>query len=166
MTRPLYIVSGVHAALLEAATDGVDELEVERALEALDVAGLELADRVGGIVVGLEAIDADVERLRAEEKRLAERRRSLEKRAARIREYVAGCIDASGAGRVRTPTHTVSVASGPETVEVLDQAAVPDACCVFERTPSKSQIMTEYRRTGIVPAGCAINAGRRSLRIK
>ena len=63
MTRPLYIVSGTHAALLEAATEGVDELEVERALEALDVAGLELAERVGGIVVGLEAIDADVERL-------------------------------------------------------------------------------------------------------
>ena len=166
MSRPLYVVSGVHAALLEAATDGVDELEVERALEALDVAGLELAERVDGIVVGLEAIDADVERLRTEEKRLAEHRRSLEKRGARIREYVASCIDASGAKKVRTATHTVSVASGPETVEVLDGAAVPDACCVFERTPSKSSIMQEYRRTGIVPAGCAINAGRRSLRIK
>ena len=30
MSRPLYIVSGTHAALLEAATEGVDELEVTR----------------------------------------------------------------------------------------------------------------------------------------
>lgn len=163
---PLYQLSAAHAALLEAAHEAVDDAELGVAIEALDASEMALAERVGGVAVALEAMAADIDRMRAEERRLAERRRLLEARVGRIRDHVAACLEAAGAKSVRTATHTISIGTGPETVEVFDAAAVPDACCVFERTPSKSAIMQEYRRTGIVPAGVAINAGRRVLRVK
>ena len=165
MTRlPLYQLSAQHGALLEAM-EGEDEVTVEAALHALASTNMELAERMTGLVAMLDAMRADADYIRDEEKRLAERRRALQSKTDRIREHAVQCMELAGMKRLRTKTHTIALIEGAESVEVDDVAQVPDEHVRLERIASKTSIMAEYKSLGIIPAGVRIKRGNRYLKI-
>lgn len=164
MRLPLYQLSAQHGALLEAM-EGDDDAAAAAAFHDLAAANMELGERMRGLVAMLESMRADADEIRAEEKRLAERRRALQAKADRIREHSVQCMDLAKMRKITTATHTISVVEGVDSVEIEDVDQVPDEHVRLERIASKTSIMAEYKRTGLVPAGCRIKSGTRYLKI-
>jgi len=161
---PLYHLSAQHGALLEAM-EGDDDAAASAAFHDLAATNMELGERMRGLVAMLESMRADADEIRAEEKRLAERRRALQAKTDRIREHSIACMDLAKMRKITTATHTIVVVEGVEAVELEDVAQVADEHVRLERIPSKVSLMAEYKRTGVVPAGVRIRPGTRYLKI-
>lgn len=151
MTR-LYELTGAWADLQEAAENGEDVGDALAAIgDAIEVKG----ERCFAI---LRNLDSDAAVLRAEEDRIAARRRSLEGQAKRLREYVRDSMDAAGVRRIKGPTATLTVSDGPESVEVDDVGAVPPEYVTRTVTTkaNKAKIKSAYKADGECVPGTRI----------
>lgn len=135
-------------------------------VEALDVALADVEERIeakgAGIAIVLASLDADAAALGAEEKRLAARRKTLERNAEHLREYVRHHMEARGISRIKAGTFAITLSAGPERVVIEDASRVPEE---FLRRaapePSKSAILAAYKRDGECVAGTRIERGTR-----
>jgi hypothetical protein len=162
-TMRLYELTGEWAALQSAIDDGEGEADVLARVEAAEVA---IEAKAAGVLAVLRGLDAEAEACRAEEKRLAERRRAREAAAERLRDYVRGCMEAAGIERVTTPLGSLLLQKSPARVEVLDEAAVPAEFTRIKREVDKKAVLARWRDEGLVPDGCAIHDGERHLRVR
>lgn len=117
------------SAALEAAIEGgytVDEETGEIAFSPDDVERLaQMRDeKLEACGLYIKNAESEAKAIRDEEKALAERRRSLERKAERLREYVLGDLLAHG-GEVDTPRVHMKPARKPASVEVLDETMLP-----------------------------------------
>jgi hypothetical protein len=101
---------------------------------------------------------------------MAERRKSIETKAARLREYIHDnmlCIsvDMENLPRFKDAEIAVSLAKGRDSVVVDDESIIPDQFVKVKREPKKTEIGNVIKSGQAVP-GARIEQGRPSLRIK
>ena len=60
------------------------------------------------------------------EKRMADRRKSLENKMARIKEYIKDSMEDARIFKIETPEMKLSISKNPAKVEVIDEELVPD----------------------------------------
>lgn len=101
-------------------TEGADELE--RALAALEV---DIETKAANIAAIIRDLAGECDILRAEEKRLADRRRSRENSIARLKSYLQENMVLTGRQKVATPLYTISLQKNPPSVKVVDETAIP-----------------------------------------
>lgn len=103
--------------------------------------------------------------IKAEEKRLYERRSSLEKRANKIKEFIKSQMIVIGKHRFDYPLFTVFVQNNPPSVNIYDETVLPEQYWVekVDRKPDKKALL-EILKNEQVP-GCQIERSQ-SLRIK
>lgn len=131
----------------------LDELE-----DALD-AKLEAC----GVVV--KNIVAEAEAIKAEEKRLAERRRIKEAEADRLKEYVLYWMEKSGAKKIDTARVALSTRKS-SVVDVTDEAKVPREFFKVKTMASVDKAAVKKAiKAGEEVAGCVINE-RLTLQVK
>ena len=73
----------------------------------------------------MRSFQVDVDALKLEEKRLADRRRAIEKRIESIKDYLKNQMEVAGIEKVKRPTLTVSIANNPPSVEIEDESLIP-----------------------------------------
>ena len=97
-------------------------------------------------------------------KAMAERESALLARADRIRSYVLACMQSAGIVTIDTPYFRVSVRQNPESVEVLDEAQIPEMYMVQPPPPAmradKARIKAALKAGDEVP-GCRLARGVR-----
>lgn len=131
----------------------LDELE-----DALD-AKLEAC----GVVV--KNLVSEAEAIKAEEKRLAERRRIKEAEADRLKEYVLYWMEKSGAKKIDTARVALSTRKS-SVVDVTDEAKVPREFFKVKTTASVDKAAVKKAiKAGEEVAGCVINE-RLTLQVK
>lgn len=103
---------------------------------------------------------------KAEEKRLADRRQALEKRASNIKEFIKSQMQIVGANRLDYPLFTVFVQNNPPKVNVYDENAIPNRWFVekIDRSLDKRSLLEALKTNENIP-GCQIERSV-SLRIK
>jgi hypothetical protein len=156
----LYELTAEYAALADAVDTG-DDLDAR--LAALEGA---IERKVGGVVRVIRSLEAEVEALRAEERRLADRRHARERAAERLRAYLRDCLAGAGLSRVRSDVATVTLVPPSERVVVDDEAAVPDEWCRVRREVDKSRVLRAYLDYGECVPGTRIEMGEASVRIR
>jgi hypothetical protein len=62
---------------------------------------------------------------KAEEERIAAKRKSVENRAASLREYLLANMQAVGRSEIQTGTHALKIQKNPPAVKIDDEAAIP-----------------------------------------
>jgi len=157
--RPLYQIAPEYAALAEALDDGED-----CAAQLAAVTG-DLTHKVNGLVHVLAALGAEVDVIRAEEQRLAERRRVRESRVESLREYLRTNMDASNIAKIATGTHTITVADGAARVIIEDEGAVPAEYTRTRVEIDKRAILAAMKSDGECVPGTRVERSR-ALRIK
>lgn len=128
---------------------------------AIDALAMPLEEKVDGICWAMRRREADIDLLKAEEKRLAERRRALEKGLASLKSYTAACLTRVPDERVKTARNTAFVRR-TKSVQVLDEGAVPDGFKVVKTTESvdKKAVRTALEGGEDVPGAClTVNVG-------
>lgn len=140
----LYELTGKYAELQAQMEDG-DHEAVADTLESIEGAIEEKVESIHRIYRNMQA---DIDALKAEEKRLSEKRKALENEQKRLKKYTETQLTASGIDKVKTGIGTVGFRKSPASVEVIDKHDIPDH---FARTVievDKKKILAWFTETG------------------
>ena len=133
----------------------------------LDAIG-DLSDqKVESIAMLIREIEAESEVINTESKRLAGKARSLDNRAAWLKNYAMDCMGQMSKDGVQGQILKIKIQNNPPSCEILDEEVVPTSYVteVVTKKIDKRAILEDYKASGEIPAGCAINVGK-SLRIR
>ena len=158
----LYEISSAYRQVLEhEPAMGTDE--ETSWLEILDAIEENLETKVQSIGLFIRELSAEAEAIEAEEKRLADRRRSVTSKAGRLKEYLAKEMEFAGLDKIKTPVLTVSFQNNPPAVEITGD--VPEAYQVAQEPKVDKRAIMDALKQGQELAFARITQGK-SLRIK
>lgn len=158
----LYALTGDLLQIQQMIEDGVD---LGDTLESVE---LEIADKLEGYAMVIKNIQSDIDGLKAEEKRLSERRRSLENSVKRLKEAMSSTlelVDADEKGKKRVKTDKFSfyfIERASAIVEDVNELPIN-----FIKTEIKadSKALTEYLKSGNEVKGASLKVNK-SLSIR
>ena len=159
----LYQITSSFPALIEN-----DEITDETKKQIQEELNQLLENKSKSIIGYIRNTDLTIEAMKNEEKRIAEIRKSLEKKQENFKTYVKECMLQSNIDKVTTELGTISVAKSPISVEIIDEDLVPNEfkTIVTEIKIDKKKISDNFKSTGEIPTGIKINTDNKNLRIK
>lgn len=111
----LYELTNDYLALLEAIDN--DEIPEEAIADTLESITACIEDKADSIACLLKNLDADIVAIKAEEARLAERRKAKEKSHERIKQYLSETLQRAGLDKIETARNRITFRKS-ESVEV------------------------------------------------
>lgn len=150
-------------------------LELQKKLESLNFDEETIIDTLEGDSTELQAkiedygfvirnLEAFGDAIKAEETRLAERRKAHEKRVANIKAWLLENMQACGITKIECPVFSISVKTNPPKVVVDDEKAIPDRFLVVPDLPPPSpdkKAIAAAIKAGEVVNGCHIEQSSR-----
>ena len=146
-------------------SDEVTETDKEQGLTMLT----KLIEEKSVEVIGLEKnMEHVIEAMKAEEDRIKENRKSLENKLERYKNYIMSCMNTLGTDKLETPRGTISIAINPMSVEIVDEAVIPNKYknVVHTIKIDKDMIKRDFKNTGEVIEGVKFITDKKSLRFK
>lgn len=145
----LYELKGDYLRLLEMAEDpDTDEEVLADTLESLDY---EIEEKADAYVAVIGELNADVEKIDAEIKRLTARKKTISGNADRIKQNLQDTMTAIGKKKIKTALHTISVVKNggkvPLVIDSIDIEELPDIFVNVEKSINKN-IIREYLEKG------------------
>ena len=157
----LYELTENYLQLLEMAEDMDPEL-IRDTLESIEESIAEKAENTAKLIKSLEA---DVKAIKEEEKRLADRRKALEKKIENIKDYLQEQLEIAGIDKVKRPTITVSIQNNPPSVRVVNEELIPSHFMIPQPPKLDKKGILEKLKNGENVPGVEL-AQERSLRIR
>jgi len=161
----LYQLTENYQNLWDLVEDETIDLSiVETALKTVEGA---IQEKAQNLAVFIKSLGADIEVIKAEEKRLADRRKALENRQAGIKNYLQSQLEMAKLGKIKTAVITVSIQNNPPAVQIIDEAIIPAQYKTIVPqtfTIDKKSIADDIKK-GISVPGAESTQGR-SLRIR
>lgn len=155
MELKLYEIAPEFLALMEK-----DELteEDEQQLDSLTHAIEVKASNIAAITDNMEAF---VEMCRAEEKRIAGKRKAVENRIEWVNRYLQSAMEATGIMQIEIGTRKISLQDGPHRLVIDDESAIPPRFIDF--VPESYQVnknaVKEALKEGATVPGCHLEQG-------
>lgn len=162
MSFKLYELTEMYKNIWDLVED--DEVDLETLESALGQVEDNIELKVENMAKLVKGIDGNIDMLKAEEKRLAEKRRVLENKQKNIKSYLENQLRVMEIDKVKTPLFTVSLQKNPPSVEILDENKIPEQFKKVTYTVVKKDIL-EALKNGQVIEGATIKQGK-SLRIR
>lgn len=108
------------------------DLDPQTVADTLEGMSGELEVKAANVVGFTRNLEALADAIKAEEDRLAGRRKALVRRIESLTAYTLHCMQTAGVQRIEGPRFRISVRDNPASVDVFDAAQVPP---LFVRTP-------------------------------
>lgn len=146
----------------------IDELsEEERASLEVQLQQL-LISKSGSVIQFIQNLQANIEALKNEEKRLKETRQYLENRQEKFKEYVVKCMDQIDQKEIITDSGILRTRNNPLSVEITNEDLVPNKYKkqVIEVKIDKNKIKEDFKETGEMIDGVEYITTKKSLNIK
>jgi len=148
----------------------LQEMEIDEQTFADTLEGLsgDLEVKATNVAMFVRNLEASAEAIKAAEKQMAERRKALEAKADRIRQYLLDNMNRTGITKIDCPYFVLSVRKNPPAVEVLNQDMIPDEYFDIPEPPAPTlnkNRLKEDLKAGVVVEGAKLMAGQ-SLSIK
>lgn len=138
----LYQISSDYMAVLDGGMV-VEEETGEIIFDSTNLDELKAAyeDKLEACALYLKNLESDAEAIKAEEKALADRRRTIERKAERMMDYVSSCVQDVAGCKFETPRVSLSLRKSKR-VEVFDLGSIPGEYVVRKETiqPDKKAI--------------------------
>lgn len=139
----LYELTEMYQNIWDLIGDDEADLEtLERALENIEDNINFKAESMAKLI---KNIDGDIDVLKQEEKRLAERRRALENKQKNIKGYLEMQLKTMEIDKVKTPLFTVALQNNPQSVEILDEDTIPEEFIIYTKSISKKEILAKLK---------------------
>lgn len=117
----LYELTNDYLALLDAIDN--DEIPEEAIADTLEAITASIEDKADSIACLLKNLDADIVAIKAEEARLAERRKAKEKSHERIKQYLSDTLQFAGIDKVETARNRITFRKS-EVVEIVEDVFI------------------------------------------
>ena len=143
--------------------EGADE---EIFAEALAKNEMDLSEKLEGYAMVIRNIESDVVGLKAEEKRLADRRKTMENGIKRMKENMQYAMTSTGEKKIKGEKFTFTIQKNPPALKLVDEKLIPREFVSVStlETIDKKAIMERLKNEEEVP-GAQISQGE-SLRIR
>lgn len=144
--------------------ESMDLAVIEDTLQSIEGA---IEEKAVNIAKFMQSMKADAEAIKAEEKRLADRRKAIENRQKQLKEYLQQQMELAGLDKIKTATHTIAIQNNPPAVVITDETAIPPSYLTIipeQYVPDKKRIAEAFKNGECVP-GCELRQGK-SLRIR
>ena len=152
----LYELTQSYARLLDMA-DSLDEEMFRDTLQAIEEA---LEDKVENTAKFIRCLDSDIEAIKSEEKRLADRRKALETKVSNAKTYLQEQLEFAGIDKVKRPTLTVSIQANPPSVLVKDESLIPSHYMVPVAPKLDKKAILQFIKEGGEVPGCEMYQSR------
>jgi|SRR5699024_1890266 len=156
----LYELTGSFLQIQQMIEDGQEGLE--DTLESLNYA---IEDKAVGYAKVMKNLDAKAKAIREEEKRLAERRKSLENNIARLKETLEETMIHSNKRKIETDLFTFNIQKHPPSLSIADEKYIPKGYFVEQDPKLNRKELLEDLKNGVEILGVEITQGE-SLRIR
>lgn len=129
----LYEISGDFAVLFDQLDDlteqaeaaGVSAEDAETAwFDTLDALETEFNDKAENVALYVKELLARADAMRAEERRLSDRRKACEHRAARLKDYLQHSMTQMRLKKVDGVRACISIRNNPQSLQIADEAAL------------------------------------------
>lgn len=117
----LYELTNDYLAFLEAIEN--DEIPEEAIADTLEAITACIEDKADSIACMLKNLDAECAAIKAEEARLAERRKAKERQHERIKQYLSETLQRAGLDKIETARNRITFRKS-ESVEVDEEAFI------------------------------------------
>lgn len=117
------------------------EIEPEVLEQSLNEVAEQIEVKAENIAKLIKNIDGDIEAIKNEEKRLAEKKRSLEAKKLRIKEYLYGQIKLLENKKVKTPLFSIAIQKNPPSVAVESEENIPECYYIIKKELSKKDLL-------------------------
>lgn len=145
----LYEITGQFMELLEMAQEGVlDRETIEDTLEGVEFEFEEKADAYAKVV---NSLNADVNAIDKEIKRLTERKDMISNNAKRIKESLERAMIETGKTRFKTALFGFGIQKNPPSVVIDDETAVPDAYYIPQEPKFDKAAIKKFLKENKVP---------------
>lgn len=158
----LYELTGERLALQHKLEElDFDQQTIEDTLEGESTALQEKIESYGVVIRNMEAF---TELMKAEEDRMANRRKAHEKRVAAIKEWLLTNMQACQISKIECPAFTVSLKNNPAKVVIDNEGLIPDDYMRLpeppQPAPNKTMIATAIK-SGMEVPGCHLESSQR-----
>ncbi len=159
----IYEITDKYKFIQQLIEDGAPE---EAFIEALNTIDGELAEKLENYASVMKNIESDIAGIKAEEGRLAERRKAMENSIKRMKENMQTAMVETGQTKVKGEKFSFNVQKNPPSLLVHDDSLIPiDYIKVEEvKTIDKKAILAELKN-GADIQGVEIQQGE-SIRIR
>lgn len=144
--------------LIESGEYTAEELQF-----AIDAVKDEIEKKLEGYAMIVKNLESDIEGLKAEEKRLAERRKSLENGVRRMKEAMQGVLIQTGSNSVKTSKFTVSLRKSTA-VMIENEELIPEQFFRVKKEVNKSEISNWLKENKEIPGAKLVE--NQSLQIR
>lgn len=157
----LYELTQSYTQLLDMA-DSMDQEMFRDTLQSIEEA---LEDKVENTAKFIRCIEVDIEAIKVEEKRLADRRKALETKVKQSKVYLQEQLELAGIDKIKRPTVTVSIQANPPSVEIVDESLIPSFFMIPQAPQIDKKAILANLKEGQIVDGCVLKQGR-SVRIR
>ena len=157
----LYELSTGYKNIEYLLENGEDNEELAAVLNSLSE---EIEDKAENIAKLIKNYEADIEAFKTEEKRIAERRRTLENDVKRLKEYLFSNMKLTGKTKFKKGTFSFNIAKSPASVEIINQDIIPMDYRELVEVINKKDILQDLK-DGKDVQGAILKQGE-SLRIR
>ncbi|MDU1421954.1 siphovirus Gp157 family protein [Clostridium sporogenes] len=140
------------------------EVPVEMLKESLDNIGEEINIKLENVAKVIKSIEVDAKGLKEEEKRLADRRKTLENRIVNLKEYAENSMRVTGVTKIKGKVFILGIQKNAPSVEITEEESIPEEYFAIEKKLVKKDILAALKE-GIEIPGAAIKQTE-SLRIR
>lgn len=164
----LYELANDYLAFLNAVESG--EIPEEAIADTLEAITASIEDKADNIACLLKNLDAECKAIKAEEDRLAERRKAKEKSHERIKQYLSDTLQRAGLDKIETARNCITFRKS-ESVEVNEDVFFEwaqknrDDLLKYSKPTADKTAIKRVLKDGIEIAGAELRVNR-NIQIK
>ena len=132
----LYEIAHEHRAMVEALMSTQDDAAA--IADTIEAESYPLEVKAQNVAYAIRNLEASADAIKAAEKQMAERRKAIENRAQRVKEYLQTCMQIAGMTKIECPHFALTIKNNPASVEVLDEKQIPQD--YMREIPAKFEI--------------------------
>ncbi len=138
-----------------------DQETINDTLEGESTALQEKIENYGFVIRNMESF---TDAIKAEEDRLAKRRRIAENRVEQIKNWLKINMEACGIKKIECPAFTISIQNNPASVQIDAELQIPEGYMRLPEPPPmvpNKKLIGEALKAGIDVPGCHLNQSTR-----
>lgn len=144
------------------------EINDQTFADTLESLSGELEVKATNVAMFIRNLEANADAIKAAEKQMAERRKALEAKSNRMRQYLLDNMLRTGITKIDCPYFSLGIRKNPSAVEVLNQDMIPDEYFDIPEPPPPSLNKNRLKddlKAGVVVEGAKLTQSS-SLQIK
>lgn len=144
------------------------DLDDQTFADTLEAISGDLEEKAKAVAMFARNLEASAEAIKQAEKQMADRRKALENKADKVRQYLLDNMLKTGISKIDCPYFSLSVRKNPPAVEIIQQDMIPME--YFDIPPMPAPQLNKNRlkddlKNGVIVDGAKLTQGH-SLQIK